>query len=167
MKSIFNKITDSFINIIDNKELNFYTNICEIKAFADISQQIAFLDLFLNKTNISLFSIRHFFKITGRYLVNSDFDYKKYDNDKNIFKRNNTISKKEYFYTCFYKLNKNILIEYHAKLKKLLKTNLDDWKGDMDCEVILPNLIKESITEEKGFLGITQRVAVWNDNSKI
>ena len=171
-KSIFNKLTDSFINIIDNDELNYYTDICEIKAFSDISQQIAFLDLFLNsekenETAEFLSSIHHFFKISGRYLVNSDFDFNKYDNDKNIFKRNNTILKKEYFYTCFYKLNKDILVEYHDKLKKLLKINFDEWKGDLDCEVLLPNLIKESITEEKELLGITQRVAVWNDTSKI
>ena len=173
-QSIFYKLTDSFINIVDNEELNFYTDICEIKALADISQQIAFLDLFLNSTNESesdFLSIRNFFKISGRYLVNSDFDFKKYDNDKNIFKRNNTIRKKEYFYTCFYKLNKNILIEYHNKLINLLKTNLDELnkngKSDLDCEVLLPKLIQEYITEEKEFLGITQRVAVWNDISKI
>jgi hypothetical protein len=173
-KSIFYKLTDSFINIVDNEDLNFYTDTCEIKALADISQQIAFLDLFLNsrnETESDFLSIRNFFKISGRYLVNSDFDFKKYDNDKNIFKRNNTIRKKEYFYTCFYKLNKNILIEYHNKLIKLLKTNLDELndngKAYLDCEILLPKLIKEYITEEKGFLGITQRVAVWNDTSKI
>ena len=167
-KSILKKLSDSFINIVDNEELNFYTDICEIKAISDISQQNAFLDLFLNsENNVFLSSIKHFFKISGRYLVNSDFDFNKYDNDKNIFKRNNTILKKEYFYTCFYKLNKNILMEYHDKLKKLLKINFDEWKGELDCEVILPNLMKENITEEKGFMGITQRVAVWNDTSKI
>jgi len=176
-KSIFIKLTDSFINIIDNEELNFYTDICEIKALADISQQVAFLELFLNskdeikKEEANFLSIRHFFKISGRYLVNSDFDFKKYDNDKNIFKRNNTIRKKEYFYTCFYKLNKNILMEYHSKLKTLLKTNLDEWnenvKEDLDCEIILPKILKERITEEKGLLGLTQRVAVWKDTSKI
>jgi hypothetical protein len=167
-KSILKKLTDSFINIVDNEELNYYTDICEIKAFADISQQNAFLDLFLSDKNTdSLSSIQHFFKISGRYLVNSDFDFNKYDNDKNIFKRNNTIPKKEYFYTCFYKLDKNMLMKYHDKLKMLLKINLNEWKGNLDCEVLLPNLIKESITEEKGLLGITQRVAVWNDTSKI
>ena len=175
-KSIFIKLTDSFINIIDNQELNFYTDICEIKALADISQQVSFLELFLNskdeiKKEAYFLSIRQFFKISGRYLVNSDFDFNKYDNDKNIFKRNNTIRKKEYFYTCFYKLNKNVLMDYHNKLKFLLKTNLDEWnengKVDLDCEVILPKLLKESITEEKGFLGLTQRVAVWKDTSKI
>jgi hypothetical protein len=119
---------------------------------------------------VNFHSIKHFFKISGRYLINSDFDFHKYDNDKNIFKRNNTITKKEYFYTCFYKLNKNILMEYHDKLKMLIKTDISELEKEyknLDCEVLLPNLIKESITEEKGFLGITQRVAVWNDTSKV
>lgn len=125
-KSIFNKLTDSFINIVDNEELNYYTDICEIKAFADISQQNAFLNLFLSDKNAdSLSCIQHFFKISGRYLVNSDFDFNKYDNDKNIFKRNNTITKKEYFYTCFYKLDKNMLMKYHDKLQNLLKNKFE------------------------------------------
>ena len=174
-QSIFYKLTDTFINIVDNEELNFYTNICEIKALADISQQVGFLDLFINSNdeskNDNFLSIRNFFKISGRYLINSDFDFKKYDNDKNIFKRNKSIIKKDYFYTCFYKLNKNILMEYHDKLKLLLKTNLDELdengKSDLDFEVLLPKLLKAQITEEEGLLGITQRVAVWKDISKI
>ena len=76
------------------------------------------------------------------------------------------ISKKDYFYTCFYKLDKSILHEYHQILHKLINVNREQLQ-DIDCEILLPKLISNKITEIPDFLGITQRVAVWNDLSNI
>jgi hypothetical protein len=163
-KTVLSKLCDCFINIMDNKTLNYFTNENKIKAYADISQQVAFLDLFISKAEIS--SIQHFFKLSGRYLINKDFNYQKYDNNKNLFKRNLTISKKDYFYTCFYKLDKSFLPEYHQLLQSLINNNKDPLP-DIDCEILLPKLFSDKIAEIPELLGITQRVAVWNDISNI
>ena len=163
-KMVLYKLCDCFINIVDNENLNYFTDENKIKAYADISQQLAFFDLFIPKADIS--SIKNFFKISGRYLINNDFNYQKYDNNNNLFKRNLMISKKDYFYTCFYKLDKSILHEYHQILHKLINVNREQLQ-DIDCEILLPKLISNKITEIPDFLGITQRVAVWNDLSNI
>lgn len=163
-KTVLSKLCDCFINIVDDDTLNYFTDENKIKAYADISQQVAFLDLFISKAEISL--IKHFFKLSGRYLINKDFNYQKYDNNKNVFKRNLTISKKDYFYTCFYKLEKSFLPEYHKLLKPFINGNKDQLQ-DIDCEILLPKLFSDKITEIPDSLGITQRVAVWNDLSNI
>jgi hypothetical protein len=99
-------------------------------------------------------------------LINKDFNYSKFNNNKNLFKRNNNISKKDYFYTCFYKLDKSILQEYYLLLKSLFNVNKDELL-DIDCEILLPKLISNKITEIHDSLGITQRVSVWKDLSNI
>jgi len=162
-KHVFQKITDCFINILDDSNLNYHTNECEEKAYGDISQQVKFFDLLL-ANNINISNIKHFFKISGRYVINNNFIYKDYNNNKNLFKKDENNPKKEYYFTCFFKLDKNILIEYYNKLKKLLLEKT--METDNDCEIILPRLIKNNITKIKN-LGITQRIAVWKEISNI
>ena len=82
-KNISNTIISIKWRVYDESDLlNYFTDIFEYKAFGEISQQITFLSLFL-KEDISC--IQNFFKITGRYELNTHFDYSKYDNRENIF----------------------------------------------------------------------------------
>ena len=155
---------DLFLNISNNKELNYYTDEYQYKAFGDISQQIEFYNLFLKFTELN--KIKHFFKISGRYIINNKFDYSLYDNNKNIFKKNNDILDKEYYYTSFFKLEKGILNEYFEKLKKLVDNKEKYENKQSDCEVILPNLIMDKITLLDN-LGITQRISVYGGTDDI
>ena len=155
---------DLFINILNNKELNYYTDVYQYKAFGDIAQQIEFYNLFLKFTELN--KIKYFFKISGRYIINKKFNYSLYDNNKNIFKKNIHILDKEYYYTSFFKLDKSILNEYFIKLKNLLD-NKDKYENKYsDCEVILPNLIIDKISLLDN-LGITQRISVYGGSDEI
>ena len=156
---ILNSLVDHFINITNDPELNYFTNECKYKAFADIYHQYYFLNSFLK--NPSNKSILNFFKLTGRYLINETFNYENYNNNDTIFKQNNAVTNKKYYYTCFFKLSKHILSEYHEKIKKLVDNKYLYFNDSSDCEVILPNTIIDKI-KLVDHLGITQRIAVWN-----
>jgi hypothetical protein len=153
----FKNIVDTFINTNDNKSLNFYTDVFEYKAFAEISQQIHFFKLFL-KNDYS--KIKNFFKITGRYLINEDFYYDNYNNDNNIFKKNLQVLDRDYYYTCFYKLDKSILKEVNDIFIELFNNKINYMNNFSDLEVIFPNKIISKIKlVEK--LGIVENIGVW------
>jgi hypothetical protein len=153
----FKNTVDIFINITDNEFLNFYTDIFEYKAFAEISQQIHFFKLFL-KNDYS--KIKNFFKISGRYLINEDFCYNNYDNDYNIFKKNIEVLDREYYYTCFYKLDKSILEEVNNILMELFNNKTNYMNNFSDLEVIFPNKIINKI-KLIDKLGIVENIGVW------
>jgi len=159
-----NNNVDKFINIIDDTLLNFYTNNYEYKAFSEISQQISFYDTFFKYVNINSFN--HFFKISGRYLINNSFDYNQFDNEDIIFKKNNNIKDKDYYYTCFYKLNSNSITEYFNNLKELIKNKELYENSYSDLEVILPKLFENKM-KSVNKLGITQRIAIVNTIEQI
>ena len=156
-------IVDTFINTTDNSTLNFYTDVFEYKAFAEISQQIHFFKLFL-KNDYS--KIKNFFKITGRYLINEDFCYKKYNNDSNIFKKNVEVLDREYYYTCFYKLDKSILKEVYDIFTKLIINKNLYMNNLSDLEVIFPNKIINKI-KLVDTLGIVENIGVWEKITNI
>ena len=100
-------------------------------------------------------------------MLNEDFDYNKMDNINNIiFKRNLDVDDRLYYYTCFYKINRGKLTLFQNTINELF----DDIKNGSyeyeEWEVLLPNLLYGDfeIVEE---LGVTQKIAVWKDESKI
>ena len=156
-ESILKKNVDLLINIKDDEVLNYYTNNYPFKAFSDIYQQIQFYETFMKY--IEILKIKNFFKISGRYFINKHFNYNSFNNDKNIFKKNKDVKDRKYYYTCFFKLNKNILNEYFENLKNLFNNKDKFMNPGDDCEVIIPETINEKITLVEN-LGITQRIAV-------
>ena len=148
---------DLLINITDNKELNYYTDEYLYRAFAEISQQIEFYNYFMK--NIEIDKIKNFFKISGRYIINKNFNYSTYDNNKNIFKKNANVLDRDYFYTSFYKLDKSILKDYFNNLNTLRNNKENYSSKGYDFEVIVPNTIIDKISLVNN-LGITQRIAV-------
>jgi hypothetical protein len=156
---ILTMMVDKFINITDNNNLNFYTNEYEYKAFAEISQILLFNDVFFKYVDKK--SINHFFKISGRYtIISSKFIYNNYDNKNNIFKKNNHVKDRDYYYTCFYKLNNVILDEYFNHLKTLQENKHLYENNVSDLEVILPKLLINEIKIVEN-LGINERLAVF------
>lgn len=155
----FKSITDYFINVTDNRELNNHTDDSEYKAFGEIAQQLFFYNYFLSHINID--NIKHFFKISGRYFINDQFDYLKFDNEKSIFKKNINVVDREYYYTSFYKLNKEILGHYFSSLIKVMNNPDKFTDKHTDLEVIIPKLLKNKfITVDN--IGITQLYSAWD-----
>ena len=156
-KTTLEKNVDCFINVVNNKKLNYYTDEYEYKSFADISQQISFYDYFLKHINID--TIKHFFKISGRYLINETFDYNTYKNKYNIMKKNKLVLDRDYYFTCFYKLTSSTLHSFFNSLKKIRKNK--EKYIHMDCEMIIPSVLGKNKKNVQN-LGITQRIAILN-----
>ena len=160
---ILENLVDTFINITNNQILNYFTDVFEYKAFGEISQQLQFLDLFL-KTDYT--KIKNFFKITGRYEINENFSYSQYDNCLNIFKKSLSIKEKEYYYTCFYKLDKSILKDVQNIFIDFVNNREKYMNNYSDLEVIFPNTIMDKIhlVDE---LGIIENIGVWKKITNI
>ena len=156
---VIKQITDYFINITDDNTLNYYTNEHRIRLFAELSQQLCFYDNFLKKIDTT--KIKHFFKISGRYYINNSFNFDNYNNDFNIFKKNTQVRNRDYYYTSFYKLNSNILLEYFEQLNIILSEK-DSYNENTvsDFEVVVPSKIANKTI--MNHLGITQIYSVWN-----
>jgi len=145
--------TDYFINITDDAEINYYTDEHEIKLFAELSHQLTFYTHFIKKIDVS--KIKNLYKISGRYFINDTFDYTMFNNNSNIFKRNNSVLDREYYYTSFYKLNKDDILDYFEKLKDIMKEKDKYTKNVVnDFEVIIPGKVNNKVIVDN--LGITQ-----------
>ena len=158
-------LTDYFINITNDSKLNYYTNDEPIKMFSDLMQQIFFYEHFITKIDIN--KIRNFFKITGRYFINNNFNYNNFNNDYTIFKKNLQISDRDYYYTSFYKIKSDKLIEYFNTLKNIenQKETYSSTNIINDFEVVMPSKINDK--KEITTLGITQIVSVWSQTDEI
>jgi hypothetical protein len=154
-----NHITDYTINITYDKILNYYTDDCMFKAFGEISQQLIFYKYFLSKIDLS--KPKNFFKISGRYYINDTFDYREYDNNLTILKKNNTVTDSEYYYTSFYKISISSILDYFKLLNKIIceknKYMINNSKNDF--EVIMPALLNNKVNVNN--LGITQLFSCW------
>lgn len=160
--SLFENLVDTFINIT-NSRINYFTDVFEYKAFGEISQTLQFLELFLKEDYTKC---KHFFKISGRYEINNEFYYQQYDNDLTIFKRNKNIPNKKYYYTCFYKLNKNLLKEVQTIFMDLINYKERYMNEQSDLEVIFPNAIIDKIHLVSN-LGIVENIGVWKQITHI
>ena len=161
--SIIEKLVDTFINITNNNVLNYFTDVFEYKAFGEISQSLQFFDLFLKEDYTKC---KNFFKITGRYEINDEFNYKQYDNDLNIFKKHLSIKDKEYYFTCFYKLDKSLLKEVQKIFINFVENKEKYMNSYSDLEVIYPNAIIDKIHLVDN-LGIIENIGVWKKITNI
>lgn len=152
--------TDYFINITDDKDLNYYTDECIFKAFGEISQQLIFYKHFLSKIDVS--KTIHFFKITGRYYINDTFDYNIFDNDLTIFKKNDMVTDRDYYYTSFYKISNKNVLDYFKLLVKIMNERNKYMLNNkvQDYEVFMPPLLCDKVIVSH--LGITQIFSCWN-----
>jgi len=153
---------DCFINITDNEKLNYYTNICKYKYLADLYHQINSYYYLLKYIDFS--RIKQFFKISGRYYINETFNYRDYDNTLNIFKKNNNILDRDYYYTSFFKISKTFLPKYFSELIHIFENRGDYF--DLDLEVIYGKTFLKDMTLIEN-LGITQIISCWNEISNI
>ena len=162
-KKLLESYVDVFLNILNEEKLNYFTNDSIYKSYGEISQTyflIKYLKKIKNKNIINLF------KITGRYLINDNFNYENYKNENNIFKLNKDVTDRKYIYTCFYKISNKNLDNYILINDKLFNDIQSSNKYDnIDYEVLFPAQIND--IKFIDYLGIMQNVAVWNDKTNI
>jgi hypothetical protein len=111
-------------------------------------------------------NIQNIFKITGRYLINEQFDYDQYDNEHIILKRNTDVSDRLYYFTCFYKLGFSKFKSFYDIFEQLFTDIQDGAYEYEEWETLLPMLLYKQF-ESVDTLGVTQNIAVWNDKSMI
>ena len=162
--NILNDLTDCFINRHNDAIVNEFTNNSIHKVFGEISQTFKLVEYI--KQYFSNMNIKNLFKITGRYVINDTFNYSIYENDDIIFKRNEEVTDRAYYFTCFYKISGAKFDYFYEIIEELyddIQKNAYEYE---EWEVLLPMLLhKEFKTVDH--LGITQDIAVWDDKSEI
>jgi hypothetical protein len=155
---------DVFLNITTNRVVNEYTDEKTTKLYGELAQT-AIMAAFL-KENVSKIKCNQFFKISGRYLVNKNFDFKIYDNNDNIFKKNEKVLDREYYYTSLYKISGSALSAYIDVILNMFNESVGNAVYDgKEWEVVLHDKIKKYKTVDS--LGITQNISVWDQKDDI
>lgn len=165
-KDVLTNSTNIFINHND-KTLDYHTNVSEIKAIAELCQ-VKYALCVIKNYNIKF---NNFFKITGRYIINNNFVYDMYTKtfkNENIFKKNNSIKDRLYYYTCFYKISQNNFNEYIDKVNELYNELVlklyENIYNTIDLEFLLPSQLQFKEIDD---LGITQYISCFNEISSI
>jgi hypothetical protein len=155
---------DAFLNITTNKLVNECTDEKQTKLYGELAQT-ALMAYYL-KEKTSNIKCNQFFKISGRYLVNKNFDFKIYDNNDNIFKKNEKVVDREYYYTSMYKIGGENLSTYIDIILNMFNESIGKtlYEGK-EWEVVLHDKIKHYKTVDH--LGLTQNISVWNQKDDI
>lgn len=139
--------------------MNHYTDRSPYKGAGECSQLISAIR-YLVKHKVSFSRL---FKITGRYLLAEDFSMEPYLQRRNVFRRDSTVLDREYYFTCFFKLDISSLKQFYGALLEIMRSyNSRDFKrfgGWADIEVMLPIALGKNF-EEIAYLGVIQKVAV-------
>ncbi len=157
-------LTDCFINHHNDEITNEFTDNSIHKLYGEIAQTYKMLH-YLKKYYENI-NIRNMFKITGRYLINETFNFEQFDNDNNMFKRNEKVKDRSYFYTCFYKIAGTKFNDYYNIMEELYEDIQNGAYDYEDYEVVLPMLLYGEF-EKVDHLGITQNISVWDEKSQI
>jgi hypothetical protein len=105
---------DYFLNIYEPKNIQLINEIfSDSKAMGEGVMTIFALEYLFNND----ITFDNLFKISGRYWLNDEFNYLEYNNINNIIHKIN--GETHNFFTCFYKLNYNMV----RKWLEYLKTN--------------------------------------------
>ena len=156
---------DIFLNYKNIDNIDYYTNITKIKGMGETAQTYEVIK-YLKKKNITFCNL---FKISGRYLINDNFNYKLFDNNYNNFKLAEEIISlkphvKNYYYTSLFKINYNYFDDFILSIE-LIINNENLFKNTLGYEELLPKLLmkfnKNSIKTIKT-LGLTQNISVWD-----
>jgi hypothetical protein len=162
MHTKLNDVCDIFINPINNKELHHYTNVNKYKSIAEGYQIIYFLDI-LNQLDIKY---DRFFKISGRYFINKTFDYNNYLTDDITFSKKMDVDI-IYYNTSFYMIPYSKFKLYRNAYNILYKNKDKEHIIENNIELLLPTFIQFENIKLITNMGITQRIAVWNEISNI
>lgn len=159
-----NDLVECFINHHNDDIVNEFTNNSIHKVYGEISQTYKMLE-YIKKYYTNM-NIKNLFKITGRYLINDSFDYNIYENEDIIFKRNEDVTDRAYYFTCFYKVGGPKFDYFYNVITELYEDIQNNAYEYEEWEVLLPTLLHKQFKTVQ-HLGVTQDIAVWKDQSKI
>jgi hypothetical protein len=156
-----------FLNPTHNSTLKYYTDECIYKAYGELNQTKILINCISYLVKNNFIEIINLFKITGRYLINDDFNYNQFNNKHNIFKINENVKDRLYYFTCFYKISNENFDNYSKIINQLMDDVLQNTSkyDNLDYEVFFPPKLND--IKKIDYLGITQNIAVWQDTSKI
>jgi hypothetical protein len=159
-KGLLSNITDKLLNCTDDTVLQYETDVSIYKGIGELLQIIRAYELFFRFVGSS--HIRNLFKISGRYVINNQFNMSQYCGNENMFRRNYGLPHVFYYYTSFYRIAPNEMQRYFEALVSLY-ANKHAIEG-RNMEEFVPEAIPFREIEH---LGITQNISVWKDFSAI
>lgn len=137
------KEVDLFLNPVDDDILNNDTDNNPTKAMGELAQ----IKYALNYIDQIEFDWNNLFKICGRYVINSTFNYNEYENNQNIFKVHGPLvdyKGKMCYYTSFYKISK----KNYNQFKISIEESYQKFKNDLNLyneplELIFCNAVND------------------------
>jgi hypothetical protein len=165
-ENLLEQNVDIFLNPKHDSNLKYYTDDCIYKAYGELNQTKILVNCIQYLLKKNILEMTNLFKITGRYIINDDFNYKLYNNNNNIFKLNKNVVDRKYYYTCFYKIS-NINFQFYLEQINILTEEVKNTSkyDNIDYEVFFPPKLNEMKLID--ILGITQNIGVWNEHKKI
>jgi hypothetical protein len=146
--------TDIFINLYDINDASIVNNVFSISKSLGEGAITTYALKYLIENNIEF---DNFYKLSGRYWLNSNFEYNLFDNNKIIVKKINNDSNN--LITCLYKLPKNYI---HLWLNFLMNS-INDMNNCIGAEFLFAKFINTVNDNEKIFvekIGVSGNVAV-------
>lgn len=102
---ILNNLCDFVINLYDDLDMRKILRYSKSKSLCEAIQTLNVIQ-FIKENNIKF---KNFFKISGRYELNEEFNYSLYENDMNVGRLQADMQ--NYFITSFYKLTPESLYD--------------------------------------------------------
>ena len=156
-----NTNSDVFLNSSGGKILFENTNRSPFKQVGELAQT-KYIIGYINKIGITF---DHYFKISGRYVINDDFDYSAFDNQSNVFNKITGMSHN--YYTSFYKIHSSKFSTYAQTIDDVYdQCHINKKFAESALEEVLPLKLKYDFVSV-GKLGITQNIAVCTDIKRI
>lgn len=122
-EKIFKELVDTYVNCFNvNKVKNAIQS--PHKGIGEMNFLLYFLNNFDN-----LYEFDHFFKLSGRYYLNNEFDFDKFKNPTNIFKKEN-----HSLVTIFYKITK----DFYKSFIEIINNNINNSssvEGIFNCNI--------------------------------
>ena len=141
--NLIKSTVDVFLNPVEDMNLKYYTDECLYKAYGELNQTKLILDFINNFIDNNIFEIENLFKISGRYLINNNFNYSNFNCQNNIFKINENIKNRKYYYTSFYKISNINFTDYSNVIYSLTNEIKNTNKyNNLDYEVFFPPKLK-------------------------
>jgi hypothetical protein len=149
---------DIFLNPIKNEKLTYFVDESQYKCLGET----ALIKYCIDYIKLLKLKFINYFKISGRYILNNNFNYNNFNNNNTIFKLNNNIKDRVYYYTSFYKINIKDFKLYTDAIYKIYEDKI----VYSDLEVILPKLLNYNFLNINN-IGLTQYISVWDEISNI
>jgi hypothetical protein len=147
---------DYFINLYDDE---YIRNIIDGK-----SKSMGENTLLLNAINYIKFhdiEYDNFYKISGRYFLNDQFNYDNYNNDKLIYSDTKTGCDYD-IHTSLYKIPKSYVTKYYKYIIDNINSLEDGFCAELFYGLFLKNHVDSEYKIKVDKLGVSGKVAVFN-----